>query len=282
MLPGCARAGGLLLITCACVSDHRLERARTTCDVGSPTTAWAPWTVDGTPVRTISKSCAEALGESVGLDWSSFGSEPHEMFAPTEPVDVIISGLYVVLVGEMGTLGSVLEQADDHALLRVEASDSDPSMSARDFWFTYLNENISTLRYVGADGCVMAYQQYNLVGVCDIFDPEDESVHRTMLSPIGMASTLLHEAAHVTGRDHASTDSCPTFDPDPSGVYGLQAHWVSGWKDHFSDIVAEEEIEWAQRMSDFTCSRIQDANGFVPCEGARASFCEAGSSLGSF
>ena len=66
----------LSLLLVACAPDRAYLRAREACGLADGEFVALP-AGEGGSYRTISMECADRLGRDVGMDWDSFGEEPH-------------------------------------------------------------------------------------------------------------------------------------------------------------------------------------------------------------
>lgn len=235
------------------------EEARESCGyskldaTGYPLSGW-----DGAP--GVSEVCARILGRAVGLDWASFGEEPHAFDAPETSAETVIGGVAVLVA-----YGNTLEVAEspplEARLDEVQAGLGDErGARPEEVWLGLVQRWVEGVVYEPTETRAMSRSAED--GVVSVASPEILGTN-----PVSAALALVHEAAHGFSPNHepCSPGSEHTCDADPTGAYGAGVLWAYNWLTNNQASLAPVTCINAESALVNQCGHIYGADGFTPC-----------------
>lgn len=223
--------------------------------------AWRPDAEAGELIPEMRATCAERLGESVGLDWEAFGFAPDELWSSDRGA-YVLAGLLTVAASDAGALG-------DEDMPTFLAEEVDQVVGGRDVapseaWYAFLRRAIGRIIPVdGVDYTANYDAETRTVRIGPMFGWP--SLYGASL-PASAAHVLVHEAAHRVAPDHVTCEEDHGCDPTPEGAYGAGIWWVDDWmrrEPGALDGLGCGDLDLEKRMSCET--HILDAAGWAPC-----------------
>lgn len=212
---------------------------------------------------SVSEACSTAVGDIVGLDWSSFGDSPTSFDYPETAAQVIVSSV-VNLVGS--DHGSTRDLREVNSFLNLEAFDNFSSQASR-FWLDMFTESVEKVEYVESDR--RAYARYwafgdSILVYSSFTDDIDDGAFQAWIPPV-TAALLVHESSHKwTTHTECYQQQC--WDADASGAYGVEATYLYSWLGENSQVVTSAECRLVASSLELACWSIDDHAGFAPCE----------------
>jgi len=230
--------------------------------------AWHPTMTVYEIYDEMSAECAQALGDSVGLDWESFNLVPGEA-DETGAGTFILAGIFALAMDRSGPRGELLEDTMMPLVFRAELTvHGNDESSAGAVWLSVMRRWVSSITYGGSlDSNLAAVYWANtrtlVVG---------ELLHTWAgtVSPAYSAAALIHEASHGFVERHTPCTSevfSGQCDSTPEGAFGIQVWWISNWMLAHEVVLSHPECEELEEHKMSRCSlRIESyAPDWEPC-----------------
>lgn len=225
----------------------------------------------------VSSRCGDVVGAELGLDWSSFDSDPHSYSIAQTADEGVISAALTLLLPDMGAFAGVAESESLPAWLGAFAQTSDledDDPAAAFFWETVLDQ-VDTVRQTDSSDYLFRYVQNGVVQVGSlILSGEGTGANGLSEQPVELAAALVHEAGHGVAAGHVM---CPfeidgelkqQCDETPDGTLGAQAWWLWTWLRRYSGEIEHVHCLVVQGELDLVCARILTVDEFTPCKEA--------------
>lgn len=208
----------------------------------------------------VSERCAEALGDAIGLDWDSFGDEPHAFVEVTTSAELVVGGVAVLVA-----YGNALEVAE-HAPLADELDQVRSELGGEggalpeEVWFAFVQKWVTVVRFSpGLDKTMTRSPDDGVVSVAEL----DE----LGIGPVSVALALIHESSHGFLPNHVpcSPTSEYTCDDDPTGAYGAGVIWGYNWLTCNRALLDLGTCITTETTIRNQCGHIAGRDAFTPC-----------------
>ncbi len=194
-----------------------------------------PWAGDEVYLQ-VSLQCAEAVAESVTLDWASFSSQPHGFQGAASESELVISGLLMILASPLGDAESIVERykVSEPVGTALEAivrdGDVRASDPAGDLLWAFFRSEVSSVgfeQWLGAQG--QFDHETQAVTVSGLFASDGARRYEVPT----MAALLLHEAMHSVAPAHVDCFDypIPACDLDATGAHPSAMLFVQHWRE---------------------------------------------------
>lgn len=270
-----ASSGLALLALAACTREADYAQVRHDCE--DELEQLTPTHSAADVAASIQTRCATTLGESIGLDWESFGFEPSDL-GPSDTGGYLLAGLLVMAGDDTSTLSAVLADPDlpvvaSTELLRMSAElELDDSTASSEVWYSLLHQYIASTTFAGSvlDGAGGAYSASQQAMVLSPAILGWDGTLAGAALPAYAASALLHEASHGFTEPHAQCTNTPAdrkCDPSREGSYGIQVWWLHDWVERHSEVLADPGCLEVENLKAGACiGRIEGETEWEPCE----------------
>lgn len=217
-----------------------------------------------------SPECTSALGDWLQLRWSSFGVEPEERVPFDSEVGAMTGAAGVLLFSAYGGF----DRSDGDVFSRVEL---DGACNAPGSCIPLLIELGIRSVALGVHADSTGYSVQDGAVIVDIREhPYADMTYATY--PVGVASSLVHEAAHDFDRPHircvdAESEAC---DADERGAWGAELMFLQGWGTAIPKSYAsiEERVFYDQAIQR-ACDCINDPSAVPTCSKYHHRSCES-------
>lgn len=264
----------LLILGCRAEADY--AQVQLDCEV--EIRQWTPDRSAWDTVDRVGKHCASTLGDSIGMEWESFGFEPDDLSGSDVGAFVLMS-LLTIVASEEETLGEVLYDPNLSTLAkaRLEEIASVQGLSndapAAHAWFELVHAEIWSATYQesieGIEG--QAHAAYNTELKQAIFTGLmfgwSDSLYGADPLAAG-ASVILHETAHAFVPSHGACTTSPSresCDPDHEGAYGVGLWWLHSWKVKYMNELTDSECDTITNFMSGACLHIDTEGEWFPC-----------------
>ncbi len=262
-----------LVMMFGCQNEADYPRIQIDCE--TEIRVWAPERSAVDVVDSIGKRCASTLGDSVGIEWDSFGLEPADL-GGSDTGAYLLASLLTIAASDAPTLAETLADPDlpDLARLRLQEialvdglADESPAAAA---WFSLVHTAIRSTTYsqIVQGG---AYAQYNIkeqrVTVADNFVGLDGTLVGADVPAAG-AGVILHEAAHSFTDVHEPCSSLTpqSCDATINGAYGIGIWWLHAWRRTYGGELSPQDCSDLHALLFGQCNHIEAVEGWLPCE----------------
>jgi len=263
----------VLAVLTGCQTEPDYSQVRRDCDV--EIAGWEPALSAVELADTLGAECAAALGDSIGLDWDSFGFEPANVRG-SETGAYVLTGLLTLAASDEETLSDLLDDADlpELARARLEDLSSESALEgtspAAEAWFGLVHGAIQTATFseVVQGG---AAAEYSAEEQSVVFAPALLGWERTLSgapSPAAATTAITHEAAHSFTEVHSPCSLVETRDCDASinGAYGVGIWWLHAWLRAYGAELSGSECNELDLVKYASCGHIEETEGWAPCD----------------
>lgn len=257
--------------------NHEADYAQVRHDCKEEIAQWRSIQPPADVVALIGKNCASTLGESIGLEWDSFGFEAASL-SGSETGAYVLSGLLTVAASDTGTLNTLMVDPDlpivvkDGLICLTKEQSFTQTTPASEVWYSFIRASIQSTTFAesvssGAGG------GYSSSDDSVVFAPEILGWDGTLIGaalPAFSASVLVHEASHrVTERHHQciNTRADRNCDASPEGSYGIEVWWLHHWMLSYPQVLTDPGCTELDNLKSGACTvHIENTEGWEPCE----------------
>lgn len=225
---------------------------------GEPTT----WTGLAEMDRPLTEECAAVLGDSVGLDWDSFGEEPSGFDTPTTTGHLVVAGLLQLAAGDFGSLGDLRSSLSPTELLAIDDLEGDATDPAAEALFAYVQAHVTSVAWQPDSlSCALWYDDGRVYVCLDELAFTTSDWWNTAGFPPVLAAGFVHEAGHDDGPLHVDGE-----DADCNGTYGATARVLDAWITWSAPVARPLDVETVAYGLEATCSHIGTYDAACPCD----------------